>query len=381
MAAKRLRLVLRRETACLHRSLDSLDATWRPTGDDMTTDEVELRLSGALFGGDPRGFLDYLGLYGRPLGDNRWVVRPSNDKVFVSHHGLADDTEFVDRFDHLQQMPRTAGRLDDPDTIARFAEHDRLLAERLAGGADIAAVFHSVQTDVLKCETSDDLISVVEQACTAFRTIPTASGDEFLFSGLSAHLAIATDLLVRRVRLPAIMFRFDQDPDAMDTIASLGDEGGYFASSSNWFQDIIGASHYFGPLLGCLTPGFWCLPTGRPPAAILFSLGTGIAGYRRTPMEPMQLLPSEGRDEVVPAQEFTATSCRVAIIWWTNRLNQMFGYPCDPTLFSNKSGIYDPYEHQHWLLTFGQIFGLTTALQTASRNHAVQRTDDEHAPR
>jgi hypothetical protein len=127
----------------------------------------------------------------------------------------------------------TAGRLDDPDTIARFAEHDRLLAERLAGGPDISAVFHGIQTDVLKCETSVDLISVVEQACTALRTIPTESGGEFLFSGLSAHLAIATDLLVHRVRLPAIILRFDQDPDAMDTIASLGDQGGYFASSSN----------------------------------------------------------------------------------------------------------------------------------------------------
>jgi hypothetical protein len=340
----------------------------------MPTDEVELTLSGALFGGDPRGFLEYLGLHGRQLGDNRWVVRTSNDKVFVSHYSLADNTEFVDRFDHLTQMPMTAGNLDDPETIARFAEHDRLLAERLAGGPDIAAVFHSIQTDVLKCTTHDHLISVVEQACATLRAIPTPeSTGNFLFSGLSAHLAIATDLLIHRVRLPAIMFRFDQDPDAMNTIAGIGDEGGYFASSSNWFQDIIGASHYFGPLLGCLAPGFWCVPTGRPPAAILFSLGTGIAGYRHTPMEPMQLLPAEGRDELVPAQNFSPVSCRVAITWWTNRLNQMFGYLCDPTVFSNKNGIYDPYEHQHWLLTFGQIFGLTTALQTSSRNHAVQR--------
>ncbi len=340
----------------------------------MTTDEVELTLSGALFGGDPRGFLRYLGLHGRPIGNNRWVVKPSNDRVFISHYGLADDTEFVDRFDHLKHTPMIARLLDDPDTIARFAQHERRLAERLAGGHDIAAVFHSIQTDVLKCDTTDDLVSVVEQACTALRTIPTESGGEFLFAGLSAHLAIATDLLVHRVRLPAIMFRFDQDPDALDTIAGIGDEGGYFASSSNWFQDIIGASHYFGPLLGCLAPGFWCVPAGRPPAAILFSLGTGIAGYRHTPMEPMQLLPSQGRDETVPAEASTATSCRVAITWWTNRLNQMFGYLCDPTIFTDKTGVYDPYEHQHWLLTFGQIFELTTALQTSSRNHAVQRT-------
>ena len=51
----------------------------------------------------------------------------------------------------------------------------------------------------------------------------------------------------------------------------------------------------------------------------------------------------------------------------------MFGYLCDPTTFSNKRGFYDPYGHQHWLLTFGQVFGLTTALQASGRNHAVQR--------
>jgi hypothetical protein len=207
----------------------------------------------------------------------------------------------------------------------------------------------------------------------ALGTYPLASTGELLFSNLSAHLVIVADLLIRRVRLPAIMFRFDQDPNALDTTASIGDEGGYFASSTNWFQDVISASHYFGPLLGCLSPGFWCVPTGRPPAAILFSLGRGIAGHRHSPMEPMQLLPGAGRDEPVPDEELSPTSCRIAITWWTNRLNQMFGYLCDPTVFSNTHGIYDPYEHQHWLLTFGQVFGLTTALQTSSRNQAVQR--------
>ncbi len=143
------------------------------------------------------------------------------------------------------------------------------------------------------------------------------------------------------------------------------------ASSAEWFKEIIGASHYFGPLLGCLSPGFWCVPTGHPPAAILFNLGRDIAGHRHSPMEPNQLLPAFGRDEAIPDFDLTSTSGRVAITWWTSRLNQMFGYLCDPTLFSNKHGVYDPYEHQHWLLTFGQIFGLTTALQASGRNHTV----------
>jgi hypothetical protein len=91
-------------------------------------------------------------------------------------------------------------------------------------------------------------------------------------------------------------------------------------------------------------------------------------------MEPMQLLPDSGRTESTPAVDLPPAACRHAIYWWTNRLNQMFGYLCDPTLFSNVQGIYDPYEHQHWLLTLSQVFYLTTAVQTSTRNYYVQRT-------
>lgn len=339
----------------------------------VAREEVELALPAGLFGGNPRGFLDYLGLHGRQLGIDRWSVWPQNGRGFIGHFGLADDTEFIDRFDHLTNMPMAGERLDDPETAARFAEMEEMLAERMAGGSDIAALFHSIQASVLRCDTHEQLIAAVERSCATLRTAPFESTGRLLFAGLSAHLLIATDLLVHRVRLPAILFRFDQDPDAMATIASLGAEGGYFASSTKWFHDVISPSHYFGPLLGCYAPGFWCVPTGRPPASILFNLGTVIAGYRHTPMEPMQLLPAEGRDEVVAKGSLSPESCRVAVTWWTNRLNQMFGYLCDPTTFSNKHGIYDPYEHQHWLLTFGQVFELVTALQTSSRSFATQK--------
>jgi hypothetical protein len=56
------------------------------------TPEVELRLSGDLFGGNPRGLLNHLGLYGRPMGDNRWMVRPNEEKSFFRSFDLADET-------------------------------------------------------------------------------------------------------------------------------------------------------------------------------------------------------------------------------------------------------------------------------------------------
>jgi hypothetical protein len=262
----------------------------------------------------------------------------------------------------------------DPEMLERFGELEGQLAERTMNGqSDLAAMFYRIETDIVKCTTSDELVTVVQQAYENLGTVYLDSTGEFVFPHRTAHLVVATDLLIRRVRLPAIMFRFDQDPDAMRTISNIGDEGGYFASSADWFQEIIGVNHYLGPLLGCLSPRFWCIPASRPPAAILFNLGRDIAGQRNSPMEPMQLLPGFGRQEPVPEVELTSTSCQLAVRWWTTRLNQMFKYLCDPTTFSNAHGVYDPYEHQHWLLTFGQVFGLTTALQASGRNHALQR--------
>lgn len=340
----------------------------------MSRDEVEVEFHDALFGGDPRGLLDHLKLEGRPLGKNRWSVWPSHDRGFVSHHLIADETRFANRFDHLTHLQlSSSGLLGDPEIRARWTELDDQLAARIAANQDITARLYSIQSEMLKCESADELAAVIQQAYDMLGLVVSESGSELVFPNRSAHLLIASELLTHRARLPAIMFRFDQDPDAMQTISNIGDEGGYFASSAEWFQQIIGLSHYFGPLLGCLSPRFWCLPTGHPPATVLFNLGRSIAGHRHAPMEPMQLLPGLGRDEPVPDISLSPHSGRVAIPWWTNRLNQMFGYLCDPTVFANKYGIYDPYEHQHWFLTFSQAFGLITAIQTSGRNHAVQR--------
>jgi hypothetical protein len=188
------------------------------------------------------------------------------------------------------------------------------LAERMAGQSDLAAMFHRIQTDIVKCSTNSELVAVVRQAYENLGVVCLDSTSEFVFPDRSVHLIVATDLLIRRVRLPAIMFRFDQDPDAMRTISNIGDEGGYFASSAEWFKEIIGVNHYLGPLLGCLSPRFWCMAAGRPPFSILFNLGRDIAGQRHAPMEPMQLLPGLSRQEPVPDDvQLTATSCQLAV--------------------------------------------------------------------
>src|SRR5258705_628601 len=87
----------------------------------------------------------------------------------------------------------------------------------------------------------------------------------------------------------------------------------------------------------------------------------------------MQLLPGFRRDEPIPPVALMSTSSRRAIHWWVTRLNQMFGYLLDPTTFKDSQGYYDYHDHQHWMLTIGQVFGLSTALQSSGRNRSVQR--------
>jgi hypothetical protein len=184
--------------------------------------------------------------------------------------------------------------------------------------------------------------------------------------------------LIRRIRLPGIMFRFDQDPDAMNTLTAVsGGHGGpefYFSSSADWFQSVIAMTDYVGPLLGCLTPRFWGFSSNRALSVILLSLGMDISGLRSAPMEPIQLLPLSGPTErTLPPVLLASTSCIDAIDWWVMRLNQMFGYLSDPTTFKDCNGIYAPHEHHHWLLTFGKVFALTTSLQCSARDVTAQR--------
>jgi len=337
--------------------------------------EVKLRLSGDLFGGNPRGLLGHLELNGRHLGEDWWSVWPVDNGSFMSLRDLADEAESSNRFDLLKDVPDPVIRLDDdPEIVRHYTDLHEQLTRRMTNRSDITAPFHKIQADLAISTNGDELISIVRDAYDNIRQVSFETSGERAFPHPSAHLISSTDLLIRRARLPGIMFRFDQDPDALKTRAAISEEeGGHFDSQAAWYREVIGVVHYLGPLLGCLSPRFWCLPTGRPPFAILFNLGRDISGLRSSPMEPMQLLPEFGRMEPVPPAELTPTSCRHAIHWWTTRLNQMFRYLCDPTTFRNVNGEYDPYEHQHWLLTFGQVFGLTTALQASGRNHAVQR--------
>jgi hypothetical protein len=334
--------------------------------------DVELRLPPGLFNGDSRGLLVHLGLVGRHLDADRWAVRARTGGEFVTSQTLADETGFDHRFDFLSETAESDLLADDPELVARFDELMEQLAPRLGIG-DQAAMFHHIQSNIIGARR-DDLIEVVRTAYQAIGRMPEEATGLIAFPHRSVQLVRATDLLIRRIRLPAILLRFAQDPDALTNLNVAQQSGApLFGTSTDWYHEVIGVVHYLGPLLGCLGPRFWSFPGNRPMATVLFSLGRDINGYRQSPMEVLQLLPSRNHHEVLPELILHPSSGAHAIHWWSFRLNQMFKYLTDPTSFTDSNGEYSPHENQHWMLTFGQIFGLMTSLQTAGRDFSAQR--------
>jgi hypothetical protein len=242
---------------------------------------------------------------------------------------------------------------------------------------DVAALFHLIQANIITAHGDRKrLIAAVQDGYKGIGNMPSAVTGGVAFPDRSAHLVMATDLLIRRVRLPGIMFRFDQDPDAMSHLTNIKDDaaaGRMFGSSTDWYQQVIGLVHYLGPLLGCMSPRFWCLPAPVPPFAILYSLGMDLAGTRESPMELLQLIPTPNRDEPTGPVALSEVAGRQAIHWWAIQLNRMFQYLSDPTTFRDSDGNYAAHAHHHWMLTFGQTFGLTTSLQLAVRDRTAQR--------
>jgi hypothetical protein len=86
----------------------------------------------------------------------------------------------------------------------------------------------------------------------------------------------------------------------------------------------------------------------------------------------MELLATAGRFEPSGPLDLQPTSASRATRWWIVRLNQMVARLSDPATFGDSDGYYSAHEHQHWMLTLGQAFGLMTSLQASGRDRAAQ---------
>ncbi len=263
--------------------------------------QVELRLPPDIFDHNPQGFLQFLGLAGQSVGDDKWSVQLAHPGAdLLTAYYLADELTGQRNFRLLENVPPHEVNLDTQLSTQLDEVRKRLVERASSGaGADLTALFHHIQVELLVAGLHA-LVPATEQAYAALGNVTFANSGERAFGNRSAHLVVGTEVLMRRIRLPAIIFRLDQDPQVIQraTAARAKDpetaEQLIFQSASNLFANIVGLSRYLGPLMGCLSPRFWCVCGQRPLSAILFSLGMDMNGIRADPMEPLQILPVSG---------------------------------------------------------------------------------------
>jgi len=118
-------------------------------------------------------------------------------------------------------------------------------------------------------------------------------------------------------------------------------------------------------------PDRWQLQTQERYRHIRPSLIT--VDHLAGPVEPLQVLPSQGAQETSPVPTLPAAAAEQALHWWTDRLSHLFAVLTDPAVFTDRQQSYQPAKHLHALLTVEQLFRRVASIQTAHRDTNARR--------
>jgi hypothetical protein len=273
------------------------------------------------------------------------------------------------KFDLLRPPPQD---LNEPAvTSDEVLEELSEISRRLQALHNIAPLLYRSQITVVTA-TDAELETVAAQQYQLLKNA-TFSDSQPIFPNLTATWVSIDHCVYARYRLPAILLRFEQDPDLVRRIsngtARAGSEEQFFASN----QAIAGVGllndTYLGPLLACAAPDIWAVHAQRLGNTVIYTLGRSISGVDRMPAEPLQLLPRQApvefRDRVEPTEPRAWAD---ALSWWTTKLDQMLAYLSDPATFKDLDGYYLPYHHQNWMLNAEEFFNRTSSAAMAWRD-------------
>ncbi|WP_280454180.1 hypothetical protein [Nocardia brasiliensis] len=341
------------------------------------TRSAELQLPPELFGGNLAGLFSHLGLAAIHITGNRWKVHAATTSTgrpieLLRARTLAGAQRNPTQFDVL---PGIVDHLASPVHLSPGLEKARRDAATAAAGGDLLSTLYSNQIETALADPVR-LAELAEQHYEHLGIWTIADSTEFLFPYRSAHLVTAEDALLRRAKLPSVLFRIDQDPLVAAELrtgqAQIPAAGLFFSSSANLADTLALGGTFLGPLMGCLAPHQWAYHCPRLLSTLVFTFGRTLPSTRPRPVEPVHLLPTAELQSAPAAPIFGPTASAEAIDWWVLRLNQLFAYLTDPATFADANGLYLPHQHQQWMLTIDQALRLTTSVQAAVRDKSAQ---------
>ncbi|MGK5682335.1 hypothetical protein [Actinoplanes sp. URMC 104] len=342
---------------------------------------VTIQIPPWFWGGASRGYFSAAGLHARDVGG---VIRIRTDESYhrtrprlVTEQAIAGPGKRKPAFADLASAAARTGfesRVLEPATAQELDE----LGRRAAASGDLVDRFEHLRltASVVPHARLPDHIEHAYRALTS----TTLEGDPSVlpFAHAGIHLVQRDPMLLHRTKLPAVLLRLRYDEklrsgQTRHLSELLAERKPAFASGQDMLRGLYLLDDYIGPLLGSLTPDVWGFAGHRSFGAILFSLGTTVAGTRRGPAEMLHLLPHLSRSATTWSRpQLAASSCGNAVRWWANGLNEFFGVLSDPVVFADASDTYDPAAHHQALMTAEQLFARVATMLTLHRDVRAQ---------
>jgi hypothetical protein len=343
---------------------------------------VKFDLPPEMFGGNPAGLIDHLGLVinERPdSGQTIWDVSAKSTALVESQvlHGPALKRS---RFDvSTVPTPEIPGGM--PPEL--FGEFDKL-AKQLDAHPNLAAQLERV-TNTLIAAADTQVPDAIRWGSETLGAIPLEHSDgttEPLFARHSVHDIRIDPIAYRWSKLPQIFLRLQHNTAAeLVELSNQNPDRLTFQASGALLEGTISGGLYFAPLLGNLSPLMWGVGAPRIGQIVIYTFGRAISGSgigpSRDQLDALNILAHHG-----PSHDFaTAGTYELelhkaafsdAVDWWAGRINNALADIFAPTRYIDGNGLYLPAVHQRWMLNFEQLLSRVGTIVRHPRDQGAQ---------
>lgn len=337
---------------------------------------VSLILPHKLARGELKSVFGAMGLDARRGSDpDEWLLRdkvmrrPLTGPALVEAKTLAAPWLGHDKFDLIDLPPHMSTL-----TASDIAEECLKVTERNPANS-LLVTLYGLQLDILAANDAD-LVDAARNCHATLTGLSFDGGATLEFPKATAHVISLHEQLYLRARLPSIMLRFEQDPTLIDdwSAGKIKLNGILFGSGAGLAGPGFFDGTYLGPLLASRAPDVWAIHCQRSMGTIVFTLGSAIRGVDPVPAEPLQLWPRQTRtawpESIIPKSE---KAWGETVEWWAMKLNQMFAYLTDPTLYRDAHGQYLPSHHLNWMMNGEELFKRVTSVLSSWRDQYAAR--------
>lgn len=343
---------------------------------------VKISLPPDLYGGDPAGLLNHLGLVvdRKPAFEGgMWTVSASGVQLVQSQvlHGPALSRS---RFDvSSAPTPGIPGGMPS-GLLEAFNAQTKILD----GQRTLSSVVQRI-IDVVVAVADRDVPQAIQWGSSVLTGLPLVREDgtsEPLFPRHSVHDIRVDDLAYRWAKLPQMMLRLRYNTVAEIIEMSKKDPDSLsFSSSSALLEGTVFGGVYFAPLLSILSPAMWGFGVPRIGQVVIYTFGRQVGGRSRgAPRDLIDTLdalthhsPTRPFDvhSLDPASLHKAAYSE-AVDWWASRIDDALGDLFSPTTYVDEHDVYRPDVHQRWMLNFEQLLSRISAIGRHPCDQAAQ---------